>query len=268
MIDKDGIKRPDKTDEHMHEIKNANRKVKFDENYSFRPRNIFFRLWVSFFRRLAITVFAIYWHTLGHIKIRNKKNLKGTHGKGFVVAVNHVSYMDDVSVCTLVFHWRRVYFTTLEQNIRRPWVGFFLRSLAGIPIPVSSVSGMRKFNDDVSYLLKKGKPIVYNPEGALWPHYREVRPFKRGAFVTAVKNDVPVLPIAVTFKRKQKRNGKYKYKLFLNVCEMQYADRNLKEKEASEKLMIQTQECIQNTVNHFYATEKSGFDDIKAEKTE
>ena len=150
MIDRDGIERPDNPSEHMLTIKNTNRKVKFDENYSFRPRNIFQRMWSRFFRRLAITVFHVHWDFAQTVKLRNKKNLKGLRKKGFVIVVNHVSMFDDVSVCSTIFHWRMVYFTTLEQNIRRPMIGFYLRSLGGIPIPVSSVSGMRKFESDVS----------------------------------------------------------------------------------------------------------------------
>jgi len=266
MIDRDGIERPDNPSEHMLTIKNTNRKVKFDENYSFRPRNIFQRMWLRFFRRLAITVFHVHWDFAQSVKLRNKKNLMGLRKKGFVIVVNHVNLFDDVSVCSTIFHWRMVYFTTLEQNIRRPMIGFYLRSLGGIPIPVSSVSGMRKFESDVSELLKKGIPVIYNPETALWPYYREIRPFKRGAFSMAVKSDVPILPITITFKRKKKRNGKFKYKMFLNIGTLIERDKNLSDKEASEKLMNDTHEYMSKVAKEFYESEKCGFDDEKDKK--
>lgn len=44
MLDKDGIERPEKLDENILQIKNVKRKVRFDDKYNFRPRNIFFRM--------------------------------------------------------------------------------------------------------------------------------------------------------------------------------------------------------------------------------
>ena len=60
MIDKDGIERPDKFDGNILEIKNTTRKIKFDDKYNFKPRNIFFRMWAAFFRALAICFFNPY----------------------------------------------------------------------------------------------------------------------------------------------------------------------------------------------------------------
>ena len=205
MIDKDGIERPDSPDGHILERKNQKRKVKFDGKYSYRPRNIFFRAWAAFFRALAICVFNPVMRIKYGLKVYGGGYTKKLKGKPYIVTVNHVHMFDDLSIGTNLFTWRKIYFTTLDKNIRRPLIGFFLRSLGGIPIPVESIDGMKKFNDDISYLLKKNKVVLYNPEGSLWPYYREIRPFKRGAFSMAVKNDVPVVPFVMTFKRKQKR---------------------------------------------------------------
>ena len=154
-----------------------------------------------------------------------------------------------------------------RNMIKRPMIGFFLRSLGGIPIPVNSVSGMRKFNEDISYLLEKGKPVLYNPEGSLWPYYREIRPFKRGAFSMAVKNDVPVVPLVVTFKRKKKRNGKFKYKIFYTICKPMHYDKTLDEKSASEKLMKEVYDITVKTAKDFYSSQDCGFDDNVVSET-
>ena len=267
MIDQDGIERPDKPDEHMMKIKNTKRKVRFDNTYPYRPRNIFFRIWAWLFRAAAICVFCPYFFITGKVRVRGRKNLKGLGRKAFVVVCNHVTVIDDLSIGTNILNMRKIYFTTLQQNVQRPAIGFFLRSLGGIPIPAASVSGMRKFDEDLSYLLKHKKPIIYNPETALWPRYRGVRPFKRGAFVTAVKNDVPILPIAITMKRKQKKNGKYKYKYIFTICPTLFPDKELNEKEASEKLLKQTHDKIKSVVEEYYKNNECGFDDEKTKKT-
>ncbi|MBE7075896.1 MAG: 1-acyl-sn-glycerol-3-phosphate acyltransferase [Clostridiales bacterium] len=262
MIDKDGIQRPDKPDENVLTIKNEKRKVKFDENYSFRPRNIFFRMWAAFFRGLAICIFNPFMRMKYHFKTYGGEHKKKLKGKPFIMTCNHVHMFDDLTIGTNVFAWRKIYYTTLDRNIKRPMIGFFLRSLGGIPIPVHSISGMKKFNEDISYLLQKGKPVLYNPEGALWPYYREIRPFKRGAFAMAVKNDVPVLPMVVTFKRKKKRNGKFRYYIFYTICEPVYVDKSLSdEKSQSEKMMHQVHDITVKTAKEFYESQDCGFDD-------
>lgn len=260
MIDKDGIQRPDTPDGHILERKNQKRKIQFDASYNFRPRNIFFRIWAGVFRALAIAVFNPFIRAKYGLKCFEKHNIKKLKGKPYIITVNHVHMFDDLSIGTNLYAWRKIYFTTLDQNIRRPMIGFFLRSLGGIPIPVESIDGMKKFNDDISYLLKKGKIVLYNPEGALWPYYREIRPFKRGAFSLAVKNDVPVLPLVMTFKRKKKRNGKFKYKIFYTACEPVYADKTLATlHQQSKKMQEQVYNATVEANKKFYQSQDCGY---------
>ncbi len=268
MIDKDGIERPDKLDENVLEIKNTTRKVKFDGTYSFKPRNIFFRMWAAFFRALAICFFNPFMVFKYKMKTFSSIDTKNFRHKAFVMTCNHVHMLDDVSIGTNLFCWRKIYFTTLQQNIQRPMIGFFLRSLGGIPIPATSISGMKKFNADLSELLKKKKPILYNPEGSLWPYYREIRPFKRGAFQTAVKNDVPVVPMVVLFKRQQKKNGKFVYNMNFAICNPIFADKTLPdEKSQSEKMMKQAYDVTKRVAEEWYAIQDCGFGDEKIKRT-
>lgn len=264
MIDKDGIERPDKFDGNILEIKNTTRKIKFDDKYNFKPRSIFFRMWAAFFRALAICFFNPYMVFKFKMKTFGGKNKKKLKGKTFVMTCNHVHLFDDVSIGTNLFCWRKIYYTTLQQNIQRPMIGFFLRSLGGIPIPATSISGMKKYNQDLSEILKKNKPILFNPEGSMWPHYREIRPYKRGAFSTAVKNDVPVLPIVLLFKGKKKKNGKYKYRIYFAICNPIYPDKTLPdEKSKSEKMMQQTYETTKRVAEEWYQIQDCGFGDEK-----
>lgn len=267
MVDKDGIARPDSLDGHMLEIKNETRKVEFDGSYSYRPRNIFFRMWAGFFRGLAIMIFNPFMVLKYKMYTFGELNQKKLNGKPFIITCNHVHMFDDLSIGTNLFCWRKIYFTTLSRNIKRPLIGTFLRSLGGIPIPERSLSGTKKFNEDISYLLSKNKPVIYNPEAALWPYYRDVRPFKRGAFLMAVRNNVPVLPIAIMFKRKKKRNGKYKYKLYFAECKPIEIDYSLPdERSRSEKMMNQTYEVISRVVKEWYEIQNCGYGDHKYDR--
>lgn len=265
MIDKDGIERPNEFNSHENEIKHTTRKVMFDDKYPYRPRNIFFRMWAATFRALAICVFNP-WMKIKYHMVAFGRVPKNLRKKGFIISCNHVHWFDDLSIGTNLFVWRKVYFTTLDQNIRRPMVGFFLRSLGGIPIPAESLSGMKKFNYDISYLLQKGKPVMYNPEASLWLFYREIRPFKRGAFTMAVKNNVPVVPFVVLFKRKPKKNGKFKHKMYFAICNPVYPDKSLPERQRADKMLSEVYETTKRVASKWYEIQDCGFGDEKVHK--
>lgn len=259
MIDKDGIDRPDNPDEIARPIINEKRKVKFDEHYNFRSRSLFFRFWSFCFIIFAKPILNLFIKIKWNYKIVGKQNYKALKKKAFVMTLNHVHICDDVSIGTNLCFGRKIYFTGLDRSFRRPMVGFWLRTLGGIPIPNSSLSGMRKFNDDISFLLKKKKPVLFNPESHMWLYYRDIRPFKRGAFVTAVKNDVPVLPLVLLFSAKKKRNGKLKYSLTLKVCQPIEKDKTLSEREQIDKLMNETYLVTKNTADEWYSQNR-GFE--------
>ncbi len=261
MIDQDGFERPDRADEHMRPIKHEKRKVKFDENYHFRPRNPFFKLWCAFFRALAITILRPFFAIKYKVKIVGKEKLKALKHKPYIITTNHVHLFDDVIIGSNIFVYKKFYFVSLDRSVRRPWVGFWIRSLSGIAVPAESISGMKKFNEDVGYLLEKGHPVLYNPEGSMWPYYRKLRPFKRGAFVMAVAHKIPVLPITLTFRRKQKRNGKFKYYLTFTISDFVNPDETISdERKRANDLLIRTQETMQNVIDDFYANEACGFE--------
>lgn len=268
MIDNDGIERPDDPSAHGRKVVKGKRKLVFDENYHFYPRSVLFRMWAAFFRAAGICIFNPYTYFKCGVRTYGHKNKKELRHKPFIITCNHVHMLDDVCVGTNVFPERKIYYTTMENNIRRRYVGFFMRSLGGIPIPVSSIGGMKKFNSDVSYILNKlKKPVMYNPEGSMWPYYREIRPFKKGAFSIAVKNNVPILPILVTFKRKKKRNGKFKYKFFYTIGEPVYINENLSsEKEKVDDMLSRTHDWYVKTNKEWYETQDCGFGDHDPEK--
>lgn len=266
MAEDKGVELIETGDGNFIQIKNQKRKVKFDGKYPYKPRNIFFRAWSAFLRGLAICVFNPFMVMKYHMWTFGVKNQKKLKGKPFIMTCNHVHMFEDVAVGSNLFCWRKIYFTTLEQNIRRPMIGFFLRSLGGIPIPTGSIAGVKKYEQDIGEILKEGKPVLYNPEGSLWPYKREIRQFRRGAFSMAVKNDVPVLPIVVLFKRKQRRNGKYSYKINFAICNPIEVDKKLSPRDASDKLRNQAFEVTNRVAREWYEIQDCGFGDEKIKR--
>lgn len=262
MIDEDGVQRPNSPDGHMYELKNAEEiKLKtFDGEYAYYPK-LPFRIWAAFLRDVGILVMAPAMLFKFGCHVYGKQNRKAMRRKGCVMTLNHVHVWDDFTVGSNVFFWRKIYYTTLDANIRLRTVGFFMRSIGGIPIPAESLSGMKKFNEDIGTILKKNKPVLFNPEAALWPEYRGIRPFKKGAFSAAVKNNVPVLPIVLLFKRKLKHNGRFKVKFSYAICKPIYPDQSLPLHQRIDALTQQVYEVSKQVAQEWYSLQNCGYED-------
>ena len=86
------------------------------------------------------------------------------------------------------------------------------------------------------------------PEGAMWHHYRDLRPFKKGAFSYAVKNGAPILPAVTTMRIVHKSLKKKKYRLKLSYLPAIYPDASLPEAEAVEKLKNDTHAAMKQKI--------------------
>lgn len=138
-------------------------------------------------------------------KIIGKENLRKVQG-GKVTISNHMHYLD----CTmngLMNFPNFVHFVTLESNFKIPVAGFLIKLLKAIPIPTDK-SKKKHFYEYVSELLQEGETVHIYPEGELKLYNQNLMDFKKGAFVFAVENNVPVVPtVFVTTKPE----GIYKY---------------------------------------------------------
>ena len=259
MIDNDGIERPDNPHEHQLPVKKCKKRLTFDDKYHYViKKNPFFILWSGFLRFLAWCFYKPYCHIKYGLKIIGLKNFKKVKNTGYIVTNNHVHTLDVMMIGTCVLQFRKMYVTTLPDNIQRPIVGRFLRSFCCIPI-ADTMSGMKAFSKDVSYILKREHALVFCAEGALWPYYRKIRPFKRGAFQFAVANDVPILPMVILF-RKRKFSNKPPFKMTIVVGEPIYKNNELKTKnEQITDLLERTQTYYKNIAEKHYTDPKNGF---------
>ncbi len=261
MIDKDGIERPDNPHAHMVENLIAPSDREIDENYNFVNKNIFFRFWGRFFRRIVIMFMGPWLKKRYKLQIYGKENIKLVKRKGVIVTVNHVHNFDNLLIGTKLLHHRKCYFITLKENVNMPFIGFLLRSLGGIPIP-DSTKAIPYFDNCITELMKKKKAVIICPEASLWPYYRDIRPFKKGAFRFAVKNNVPVLPVVISFRRKLKKHsakkGKEKYRYYFTVIvgKPTYQNPELEARKQVIDLTERVHEFYKNTMDSFYTEEE------------
>lgn len=230
MIDKDGIERPDSPDEHVMELKQRKKKVKIKKK-TYKNRNLFYLIWCGIIHAIAVLVLNPMFRISRGVRIHGKKeHYKPIKGKtGIITIANHCYNFDMPILCANAFPEKKLWYVTLQSNLELRFFGFMIKSLGAIAIP-RQLSKMPLFMDAIDDMLKKKRLIHFMPETALWNYYRDLRPFKQGAFKFAVKNSAPILPMAVTFRfknekaRKKHAGNPKKYKVDVTYLAPQFPD--------------------------------------------
>ena len=175
------------------------------------------------------------------LKITGKeklKNLRKEYKSGIVTISNHIHDWDYLCALKVMFP-RYLYCPVLKENIESK-DRHLMRLCHLIPIPSSSLRGMSVFIKTINGLLEKGKFVHFYPETSRWPYYQPIRMFKPGAFSFAVKNNAPVLPMAISY-RQGKKNKVY---FTLTIGDPIFPDKNLNEQDAIVKLMNESRTAV------------------------
>lgn len=180
-----------------------------------------------------------------HVKIKGKKYLKGV--KSGITISNHVHYLDCLwNMQALKF--KNVYITGAPHNFKKGFFGATLKAGGFIPL-TTSLSETKKFSNYIKDILDKGGFVHFYPEQALWLRYEQSRPLKKGAFHYASKNDVPIIPLIICFRKtKLKRNKN----VTIQICPPIYPEPNLTQKENCEMMKMKAQKVYDQTIIDFY----------------
>ena len=181
-------------------------KFNINYNYKFIKKGFFFGI-ISFFAYLlAMLVFyPLTWIIYG-LRVRGRKNLKNI--KNAIFVSNHVLTLDFLAINTHILASKRPYFISNHRPFHMPVVRHLVRLLRAIPLP-NTPNTTRNFLREVDNAVSNGASLLIFPEGAKWDYYNKVRPFMSGAFRFSVKNNVPIVPIILTY-----RKPNWLYKLF------------------------------------------------------
>jgi 1-acyl-sn-glycerol-3-phosphate acyltransferase len=112
----------------------------------------------------------------------------------YVLVSNHYSYFD--IPCILAAIPQPIRFMAKVSLFKIPIFGWALARAGFIPIDRKNRRTAVKSFDLAAERIRKGNTIVIFPEEGR-SREREMRPFQRGAFLLAMKSELPVLPIAV-----------------------------------------------------------------------
>jgi 1-acyl-sn-glycerol-3-phosphate acyltransferase len=163
---------------------------------------------------------------------------------GALTVSNHMQRWDFLFVLQAV-RYRRLYFPAWKENLMGS-DRTFIRLAGGIPVP-DSIHVMRCFNQAFDELIRRKKWLHVFPEGSNWHYFQPIRPFKKGMFTMAYIHNLPVIPMAFSY-----RESKGLYRFFkkgyplitLRIGEPILPDRTLSRKQAAVLLREQTHRKI------------------------
>jgi len=241
-----GFVYPEKTDGRMVKMKIV-RQVTIDENYPFIDRSIRFKLMRAFCYFVVYTAMRVLSFVRFGIKFEGRENLR-KHKKllknGAMTIANHVHRWDFPFVLMAV--GPRTMYVPVWKEILNSSDWRIISAAGGIPIP-EDIHTIRYFNQAFDEICARKKWIHVYPEGSRFDYFQPIRPFKKGTFTMAHKYNLPVVPIAISYRKprfpftivnwlRSKTGLKELPMITVRVGEPVVFDKNLTRKEAVQKM--------------------------------
>ncbi len=132
-------------------------------------------------------------------KVYNRIEVKGTENlpqKPFIIAPNHVSYLDAFILASVLPEevGRDTYFLGEEVFFRNPVTALFGRIAHVITVNINR--NLRESLQKVAWALRLGKVVVIFPEGAR-TRTGDLMEFKKGTAIISKELNIPVVPTAL-----------------------------------------------------------------------
>jgi 1-acyl-sn-glycerol-3-phosphate acyltransferase len=193
------IQRPEKPDTHV-DIGPKVVDVAFDAKYPYLDESLGFKLWSGFIHFAIFTLVFMVCPIRYALRIEGRSILRKNRSlfnNGALTVANHVFRWDFLCVLQAV-RYRRLYFPAVKENILSPDRNL-IRAVGGIPIP-SDIHAIRCFSQAFDELHRRKKWFHVFPEAASWDFYQPIRPFKKGMFTMAYQYNLPVIPMAFSYR--------------------------------------------------------------------
>jgi 1-acyl-sn-glycerol-3-phosphate acyltransferase len=249
-----GIVYPSKPDDHMVEIK-VLRDVKIDEHYPFLDTSFKFKF-MRGLMHLGIFTLVFFLSPLRFgLKIEGRNILrkyKQLLKNGAMTVSNHVQRWDFLFVLQAL-RYRLMYFPVWKEQLNGSDEGF-IRLAGGIPVP-HEIRVIKYFNQAFDTIHARKKWIHAYPESSRFDYFQPIRPFKKGVFTMAHRYNLPVLPIAISYRAPRfpytllnaarSLTGKQKLPMItLRIGEPLQFDESLSRREAVQKMRKECHEAV------------------------
>jgi len=113
--------------------------------------------------------------------------------QAFIFCPNHTSYLDIVLMYLIIPH--NIAFLGMSEILKWPIINLFFKR--GVDIPVDRKAGIKAIAclKPAEIELKNGRSLVIFSEGKIPNEVPKLARFKRGAFLLAKENEIPIVPI-------------------------------------------------------------------------
>jgi 1-acyl-sn-glycerol-3-phosphate acyltransferase len=203
-----GLQYPESPDEHMYKTE-AQIELAIDEHYPFLDKSLRHRFMSGLIYLGIFTLVFLISPVRFGLRIEGRNILKKNRRlfrNGALTVANHVHKWDFLFVLQAV-RYRRMYFPAWPENLTGPDRGV-IRYAGGIPFP-RDLHVIKHFNAAFDELHARKKWLHVFPESSNWHYFQPIRPFKKGMFSMAYKYNLPVIPMAISY-----REAKGLFKLF------------------------------------------------------
>jgi 1-acyl-sn-glycerol-3-phosphate acyltransferase len=128
------------------------------------------------------------------IDLRNENLDRIDPKQRYVIVANHHSYFD--IPCLFGTMAQPLRFFAKISLFKIPIFGWGMKAAGFIPIDRKNRSGAKASFDLAASRIKRGNSIVIFPEEGR-SHERTMKPFQRGAFLLAIRSELPIVPVAI-----------------------------------------------------------------------
>ena len=240
---KQGYRTPEQSPLRKYTHPNAEKITRSFGQSSF-PGKAVFSLFTTLLSPILWLLDTLFWG----FSVEGREHLKGISG-GAVTVMNHIHPMDCTMVKLATFP-HRMHFVSMKGNLELPFVGWLTRACGAVPLP-DSPAAMLSFQKQLEKAIRGGEWIQFYPEGLLVRYHDSIRPFHRGAFLTAVRANCPIVPMRLVCTEPHGIRSLWRKKPFLHLVigEPLYANSTLSQRQAIADLMDRTQSAM-NRLGH------------------
>ena len=206
-----------------------------DESFAYVPEDML-KWKQGIQRRCLLAPFAWFVNRfVFRTKVYDESGFEAVGQQGMIITCNHVNKLDSLVVKHALrkkLKGREFKVMVADFNNQKGRLGEYMRAFGILPFP-SKYSVLRRFNQAVSSYLSRGAYILFFPEQSEWWCYEKPRPLKDGAFYYAVKNNVAVLPLFITFTKGKKtdENGIARRRFHVHILKPIYPRVDLSQRD-------------------------------------